>query len=93
MRRTALACAVFAVGVFAGVAVLRPGHGGMTKQEKAASAAVALASGGRVVQVTCASDHCGVVVRRSGARACEGWIVPRQNGLLGSPRRAALVNC
>jgi hypothetical protein len=92
MRRVALACAVFAVGVFAGVAVLRPGHG-LTQQEKAASAAVARASGDHVIQVTCTTDHCGVVVRRSGAATCQGWIVPRRNGLLGAPRRAALVKC
>jgi hypothetical protein len=92
-RRVALACAVFAVGVFAGIAVLRPGHHGPTPQERDARAAVAAASGGQVVQVACTTDHCGVVVRQPGAATCQGWVVPLRNGRLGVPRRSALVHC
>ena len=92
-RRIALACAIFVVGVFAGVAVLGNDGNGMTRQEKAAGAAAALASGGKVIQVVCAADHCGVVIRKGGAATCQGWVVPRKDGLLGAPRRTALVYC
>jgi hypothetical protein len=93
VRRVAFACAVFAVGVVVGIAVLRPAHHGRTKQELRAAAAVAAASGGEVVHVACVVDHCGVVVRRSAATACQGWIVPIRDGTLGRPSRAALAQC
>jgi len=93
VRRVALACAVFAVGISAGIAILRPGHNGMTVQERHAADAVRAASGGDVVRVACASDHCGVVVRAHGAETCQGWVVPLANGTLGAPRRAALAQC
>lgn len=93
MRRAALACVVFAAGVLAGIAVLQPGHHVPTPEERGARAAVAAASGGRVVQATCATDHCGVVVQQPGAAVCQGWVVPLRDGQLGAPRRSALVHC
>ena len=92
-RRVAIACAVFAAGMVVGIAVLRPAHQGASKIERSASAAVAAASGGHVVRTTCAPDHCGVVVREGGAATCEGWVVPLTGATLGTPRRAALVQC
>ncbi|HEV2591439.1 MAG TPA: hypothetical protein VGU02_06050 [Gaiellaceae bacterium] len=93
MRRITVACVVFAIGIAVGDAVLRPGHHGPPKLEREVSGSVAAASGGDVVHVTCVSDHCGVVVRRAGASACQGWVVPLDAGVPGAPRRAALVDC
>lgn len=93
MRRIAVACAVFAVGVVAGIAALRPGHTGLTRQEQQAEQSVEAASGGTALRVSCAPDHCGVVVRTTGAARCQGWVVPVANGVLGPPRRAALAHC
>ncbi len=93
MRRFAIACAVFALGIGVGIAVLNPGHGGRTAQERHAAAAVAGASGGHVVRAACVADHCGVVVRVSGSSVCQGWVVPIAAGTLGVPKRSALVEC
>lgn len=93
MRRIAIACAVFAMGVAAGVAALRPGHTGPTVQERNAERAVESASGADAVRVACVPDHCGVVVRAGEATRCQGWIVPIRGGVLGRPRRAALADC
>ena len=92
MRRIAIACTVFAVGVVVGVAALRPGHAGLTQRERQAEQAVEAASGGQAGRVACAPDHCGVVVRTAATR-CQGWVVPLANGALGQPRRAALAQC
>ncbi len=92
MRRLAIACAVFAVGVVVGTAVMRPAHD--SSQEQSAVRLVEAASGGKEVSVACAPDHCGVVVRRPGAARCDGWIVPvGRQGRLGRPQRAAFADC
>jgi hypothetical protein len=94
MRRAAVACAVFAAGVLVGTAVLRPAHHGASALERRARAAVEAASKAKAVDVACAVDHCGVVVRRPGATTCDGWLVPvRRDGALGRPRRTAFAAC
>ena len=92
-RRIAFACAVFALGVVVGLAVLHPAGNGKTALERAAARAVAAASGGHIVDTTCSADHCGVVVRQRSGPTCQGWVVPLAGGTLGTPRRAAFVDC
>lgn len=93
MRRIAIACAVFAVGVVAGVAALRPSHSDLTVRERQAERVVEAASGATALRVLCVPDHCGVVVGSSGAARCQGWVVPVRGGVLEHPRKAALAHC